>query len=65
VYSGFSKMVAVGDDRQPVGVPPLAPAAGDERRRHAAARVRKEMRVEMERRFKALQAEAGLADPPV
>jgi uncharacterized protein (TIGR00369 family) len=57
VNSCFFTMVAVGDDRQPVAVPTLVPATADERRRHAAAQVRKEMRVELERRFKALQAE--------
>ncbi len=57
VNSCFFTMVAVDDDRQPVVVPPLVPATADERRRHAAAQVRKEMRVELERRFKALQAE--------
>jgi acyl-CoA hydrolase len=59
VNSCFFTMVAVDDDRKPVSVPPLQPCAPDERRRHAAAMVRKEMRVESERRFAALHATAG------
>jgi len=56
VNSCFFTMVAVDDDRKPVRVPPLAPQTPDERRRHAAAVVRKEMRIEQERRFAALRA---------
>ena len=54
VNSCFFTMVAVDDDRKPVPVPPLQPSSPDERRRHAAAIVRKEMRVELEKRFAAL-----------
>ncbi len=50
VNSCFFTMVAVDDDRQPVAVPPLQPATPDEQRRHAAARVRKELRQEFQRR---------------
>jgi uncharacterized protein (TIGR00369 family) len=57
VNSCFFTMVAVDDDGKPVTVPPLAPACADERRRHAAAEVRREMRRETERRFAALRAE--------
>ena len=57
VNSCFFTMVAVDDDRKPVPVPPLRPFSPDERRRHAAAIVRKEMRVEMEKRFAALHVE--------
>jgi acyl-CoA hydrolase len=57
VNSCFFTMVAVDDERQPVPVPPLRPFSPDERRRHAAAIVRKEMRVEMERRFATLHVE--------
>jgi acyl-CoA hydrolase len=60
VNSCFFTMVAVDDDRQPVAVPPLAPATHDERRRHAAALVRREMRQELEKRFSALRADPGL-----
>jgi acyl-CoA hydrolase len=55
VNSCYFTMVAVDDDRKPVPVMPLQPASGDERRRHDAAIVRKEMRQEMERRFAALR----------
>jgi len=54
VNSCFFTMIAVDDDRKPVPVPPLRPFTPDERRRHAAAIVRKEMRVEMQKRFAAL-----------
>ena len=57
VNSCFFTMVAVDDERKPVPVPPLRPFSPDERRRHAAAIVRKEMRVEMERRFATLHVE--------
>lgn len=54
VNSCFFTMVAVDDARRPVPVPALRPFSPDERRRHAAAIVRKEMRIEQESRFKAL-----------
>ena len=57
VNSCFFTMVAMNDDRRPVPVPPLRPFSPDDRRRHAAAVVRKEMRVEMEKRFATLQVE--------
>lgn len=55
VNSCFFTMVAVDDERRPVAVPPLVPSTPDERRRHAAAQVRREMRREMERRFDELR----------
>jgi acyl-CoA hydrolase len=55
VNSCYFTMVAVDDERKPVPVAPLQPATADERRRHAAAIVRKEMRQEMEKRFAALR----------
>ena len=58
VNSCFFTMVAVDDERKPVAVPPLGPSSADERRRHAAAVVRKEMRIEQEKRFAALRAES-------
>jgi len=57
VNSCFFTMVAVDDDRKPVPVPPLRPFSADERRRHAAAVVRKDMRIEQEKRFTALRGE--------
>lgn len=54
VNSCFFTMVAVDDERKPVAVPRLQPATPDERRRHAAAQVRKELRREMQQRAAAL-----------
>jgi acyl-CoA hydrolase len=56
VNSCFFTMVAVGEDRKPVPVTPWQPVSADERRRHAAAEVRKEMRREMEQRFVAIRS---------
>jgi acyl-CoA hydrolase len=56
VNSCFFTMVAVDDDRKPVPVPPLQPTTPDERRRHAAAEVRRAVRREMQQRFEALSA---------
>jgi acyl-CoA hydrolase len=57
VNSCFFTMVAVDDGRKPVPVPPFHPKTPDERRRHAAALLRKEMRIEQEKRFAALHLE--------
>jgi acyl-CoA hydrolase len=54
VNSCFFTMVAVDDDRKPVPVPPLQPTTPDQKRRHAAAIVRKELRQEYARRAAAL-----------
>lgn len=56
VNSCFFTMVAVDDDRKPVPVPALRPFTPDEKRRHAAALVRKELRQEFERRAAATGA---------
>ena len=45
-------MVAVNTDRKPADVPPLAPQTEDECRRHAAARVRRQMRQELAQRYR-------------
>jgi acyl-CoA hydrolase len=55
VNSCFFTMVAVDDDRKPMPVPPLKPSTPDERRRHAAAELRREVRREMAQRFEALR----------
>ncbi len=55
VNSCFFTMVAVDDTGKPVPVAPLRPFSPDERRRHAAAEVRKAMRREMEQRFSAIR----------
>lgn len=55
VNSCFFTMVAVDEQRKPVPVTPLQPVSPEERRRHAAAEVRKQMRREMEQRFAAIR----------
>jgi acyl-CoA hydrolase len=55
VNSCFFTMVAVDDAGKPTPVAPLRPFTPDERRRHAAAEVRKAMRREMEQRFAAIR----------
>ena len=50
VNSCFFTMVAVDDERKPVSVTPVRPFTPAEKRRHAAAIVRKELRQEFERR---------------
>jgi acyl-CoA hydrolase len=54
--SCFFTMVAVGDNRKPVPVPPFVPQTEDERRRHQAAKLRKELRQELERRQAEIRA---------
>jgi acyl-CoA hydrolase len=51
VNSCFFTMVAVDDERKPVEVPPLRPFSPDERRRHAAAELRRQLRQEFRARF--------------
>ena len=55
VNSCFFTMVAVDDDRKPVAVSQLRPLSPDERRRHAAAVARKQLRRELEQRAQALR----------
>ncbi len=62
--SCFFTMVAVDDDRKPVAVPPLQPASADERRRHAAAEMRKQLRYEFGKRFEALRNAHAPASTP-
>jgi len=45
-------MIAVDESRKPVAVPPLRPFNEEEKRRFAAAEVRKQMRLEMSERMK-------------
>ncbi len=56
VNSCFFTMVALDDERKPVAVSPLRPFSPDEKRRHAAALVRKELRQEFEQRARRLDA---------
>ena len=51
VNSCFFTMVAVGDDRRPIAVPPLKPANAEEQRRFDGAILRKQLRQELARRF--------------
>jgi len=57
--SCFFTMVAVDDARKPVAVPPLRPFTPDERRRHASAEMRKQLRQEFAKRFEALRSPAA------
>lgn len=59
--SCFFTMVAVDDDGKPTAVPPLQLETSDERRRHAAALIRRQLREEMEQRHRELLA----SSPPV
>lgn len=54
--SCFFTMVAVDDDRKPVRVAPIEPLSHEERRRHAAAIVRKQIRQEFSNRFDAVRS---------
>lgn len=56
VNSCFFTMVAVDEAGRPTNVPPLRPFTADERRRHAAAALRKTMRSEMEKCFLSIES---------
>jgi acyl-CoA hydrolase len=51
VNSCFFTMVAVGDDKQPVAVPPLRPFSPEEQRRYEEAKSRKELRLALEHQY--------------
>jgi acyl-CoA hydrolase len=53
--SCFFTMVAVDDERRPVAVPPLVPTTVDQLRRHGSAKVRRELRQELEQRQRAMR----------
>jgi len=61
--SSFLTMVAMGDDGRPVPVPPLVPETADERRRFEAAKIRKQLRQELEQREAALLKSMSLQTP--
>ncbi|AEC20108.1 acyl-CoA hydrolase [Pusillimonas sp. T7-7] len=56
VNSCFFTMIAVDDDGKPAKVPVLTPNTADEHRRFAAAEIRREVRREMEKKFKAARS---------
>ena len=56
VNSCFFTMVAVDDAGKPTAVPPLTPATPDETRRFEGAKLRRQLRQELEQRFKAIHA---------
>lgn len=56
--SCYFTMVALGADRRPVAVPPLELVTDDQRRRHAAAVARRELRREFEARSEAIRTTA-------
>jgi acyl-CoA hydrolase len=55
VNSCFFTMVAVDDERKPVPVPALRPFTPDEKRRFEAARLRKQLRQELEQRYNEIR----------
>jgi acyl-CoA hydrolase len=55
VNSCFFTMVAVDDNRKPIAVPKLSPANTTEKRRYAAAELRKALRQEMRTRFQEMR----------
>jgi acyl-CoA hydrolase len=61
--SCFLTMVAVGDDSRPTAVPQRVPTTPDELRRFEAAKIRKQLRAELEQREAAL-LNAMLSSPP-
>ena len=60
--SGFFPMVARGDARKPVAVPPLEPTTADERRRQQMAELRRGLRADYRARYEALRQEADADD---
>jgi acyl-CoA hydrolase len=59
VNSCFFTMVAVDEQRKPVPVPPLRPFSPDEKRRFEAAKLRKQLRIEMQERFQSQRPAAA------
>lgn len=59
VNSCFFTMVAVDDERKPVPVPPLRPFSPEERRRFEAAKTRRQLRQELEQRYREMRAPAA------
>ncbi len=61
VNSCFFTMVAVDDDRKPVAVPAFVPSTPDEKRRHQAAQLRKQLRQELEERYRLIRQDGSSA----
>ena len=59
--SCFFTMVAVDEQSRPKAVPALSPVTPDEKRRFEAAKLRRQLRQELDRRFRAIQS--GAVDP--
>ncbi|MEW6706955.1 MAG: acyl-CoA thioesterase [Pseudomonadota bacterium] len=59
VNSCFFTMVAVDDERKPVPVPPLRPFTPEEKRRSEAARLRKQLRQELEQRYNEIRQDGS------
>lgn len=57
--SCFFTMVAVDDAGKPASVPALKPSTGDELRRHAAAKVRRDLRQELSARYEQIRQPAA------
>lgn len=57
--SCFFTMVAVDDKSKPQPVTPLTPQTPEEVRRFNAAKLRRQLRQELDQRFKAIQSEAA------
>lgn len=55
----FFTMVAVDEAGKPVPVPPLQPRSPDELRRYAAAKLRRQLRQELEQRFQDIRQPAA------
>ncbi|MCQ4259700.1 acyl-CoA thioesterase [Stutzerimonas stutzeri] len=53
--SCFFTMVAVGEDGRPAAVPPLQPTSPDQKRRFIQAQQRRQIRRELEERYRALK----------
>jgi acyl-CoA hydrolase len=53
--SCYFTMVALDADGRPVPVPPIEPGTSDQRRRHAAAQLRRELRREIEQRSRQIR----------
>ncbi|RBL66081.1 acyl-CoA thioesterase, partial [Pseudomonas sp. MWU13-2625] len=55
--SCFFTMVAVDDQRKPAQVPPLQPETADGKRRFIQARQRRQIRQELEQRYREIKAD--------